>query len=239
MPTTFDIMSGPEREYWVQNSQKSLEKVERSLVSKYLTDKESRIIEAGTGGGRIAFNLEAIGFQNIDAFDFVPQMIDEANKFALQRSSNVHFHVADATSLAEFESNSYDYALYLQQILSGVPINLVERALEECHRVLKGNGLALFSFMDYDSRKYNKVLDIALNVARLFRGEQTSRQILPRLKIDHKWNYKFLSKGQAIMYWFRRDEIVQLLEKAGFEIIEVKIKHENNGIYIACRKIKR
>ena len=57
---------------------KHLIKAEEYFISKYLLNKSYTILEAGTGGGRISFELEALGFKNIKAFDIVPEMIEYA-----------------------------------------------------------------------------------------------------------------------------------------------------------------
>ena len=55
---------------------------ETTLINKYLTDINKSVLEAGTGGGRISFHIEKIGFQKISAFDFAPNMIKRAKETA-------------------------------------------------------------------------------------------------------------------------------------------------------------
>lgn len=84
------------------------------FIKKYLTQKTGKVIEAGTGGGRIAFYIGQMGFNQIDAFDYVPQMIEYANKNLKDKNLNIKFIVADATNLSDFGRDTYDYLIYLQ-----------------------------------------------------------------------------------------------------------------------------
>jgi ubiquinone/menaquinone biosynthesis C-methylase UbiE len=89
---------------WV--TREELIPAEEWLLSKYLSDKSKNVLEAGTGGGRIAFQIERMGFNNITAFDFVSSMIEFASSKARKLGSSIIFKTLDASNLSVLEDNS-------------------------------------------------------------------------------------------------------------------------------------
>ncbi len=202
---------------------------EAYLVKKYIRDHGS-LIEAGTGGGRISLEIDReFNNVNIVAFDFVEDMIRSAKK----RSNKIDFRVLDASDLSDFEDESFDFAVYLQQIVSLVPEALIPKVLDESYRILKKDGVILFSFLYYHGRKINPLLNFIVNMIRSARGEVWERQRLPWLKLGGKVNMRLFNKDQATIYWFEEDEIKTILENIGFKILEVK---KDNMLYVVCRK---
>jgi ribonucleotide monophosphatase NagD (HAD superfamily) len=53
------------------------------------------------------------------------------------------------------------------------------------------------------------------------------------LKLGGRANLKLFSKDQATTYWFEENEVREVLEKIGFQILEVK---KDNMLYVVCRK---
>jgi ubiquinone/menaquinone biosynthesis C-methylase UbiE len=226
-------------------NRKHLIEAEKHLISKYLLNKSNSILEAGTGGGRISFELEELGFNNIQAFDYIPEMIDHAKKRVIETKSSIQFDVLDATNLTKYEDNSFDYAIYLQQVLCFISDeNAFKNALKESYRVTKPKGLVIYSFLDMDSRPYNGTLSFIVNFLRLLRGEKRQKQHLPWLKINNKFNYKLLFKNQPTNYWVKKEDILLELEKIGFEIIEAnntnqlfnKTSDRKGMLYVVCQK---
>lgn len=218
---------------------------EEYLLSKYFKDKNKKIIEAGTGGGRLSYYLENKGFTDITAFDIVPEMIFYAKEKALKENSKIKFHILDATELGDFPENTFDYLMYLQQVLCFIP-NEKEflKSLEESYRISKDGAIIIYSFLDITSRPYNKILLKILNVLRFIRGEKRSNNLLPWMKINNKFNFKLLNKNQPLNYWVNKEKIVNELRKIGFKIVESKNANEllNNSskhkgmLYIVCKK---
>jgi len=218
---------------------------ETYFIKKYLTQKTGKVIEAGTGGGRIAFYIGQMGFNQIDAFDYVPQMIEYATKNAKDKNLDIKFKVADATNLSDFASNTYDYLIYLQQVLCFIEDEqLFHNALNEAYRIAKKDSITLFSFLDYHSRTLNIPLRMLLNILRRLRNEPIPDNYLPWLKINSSFNRKLLSKNQALTYWVKREEILMELNKIGFKVLEVKnasqintdAKQRKGMLYVVCTK---
>lgn len=232
------IYANEEIESWVDRS--GLIEQEKYLVSKYLQNK-GKLIEAGTGGGRISLEIKKeYDKLEIMAFDFVKEMIENAKI----KSDKISFEVADASDLSFIEDESFDFAVYLQQIVSLVPYSLMSLVLSESFRILKKDGLIIFSFLYFDGRAINPFLSSLINTIRVIRGEKYQQGSLPWLKLSGKPNYKLFGKNQAMTYWFKKEEILEILKKTGFKIIEVTtskeiLKHLSGAdgmLYIVCKK---
>ncbi len=239
-----EIYSKQEFKSWADRASGELIPAEKYLISKYLKNPGGRVIEAGTGGGRIAFNIESLGFPQITAFDYVPDMIEAAELNKQRRQSKIKLLVLDAANLESIDNDSFDYLIYLQQVVCFIPDDLREQAIKESYRIAKDGAISIFSFLLWEGRILNTALSYILNTLRFFRGEPVSLQTLPWLKFNNKFNRAFLKKGQATNYWFRRDEIISLLIRTGYTILENKTAgeilnsdHRNSKmLYVVCRK---
>jgi ubiquinone/menaquinone biosynthesis C-methylase UbiE len=219
---------------------------ETTLINKYLTDINKSVLEAGTGGGRISFHIEKIGFQKISAFDFAPNMIKRAKETATTNKSNIDFRILDASNLNQFDDNTFEYLIYLQQVLCFIDNEeQFLTSLKEAYRIAKKDGIIIFSFLDFDSRNFNSILSFILSILRSLRKEDISKQYIPWLKINNRINWKLFNKNQPVTYWVKRDQIVSILKKIGFSILEVNNanqlvdhndKKRNGMLYIVCQK---
>jgi len=223
---------------WIDRS--GLIEQEKYLIDKYLENR-GKLIEAGTGGGRIALEIEK-EHDNLEivAFDFVKEMIENAKI----KSDRINFEVADASDLSFLRDESFDFAIYLQQIVSLVPYPLMPLVLSEAFRILKRDGLIIFSFLYFEGRGINPFLSFIINIIRVIRGEKYQYGSLPWLKLSGKPNYKLFGKNQAMTYWFKKEEIIARLENTGFKIIEVttskqiekRLSGADGMLYVVCKK---
>lgn len=216
---------------------------EALMLQKYLTDTSGSVVEAGAGGGRLTFFIEQLGFEDVTGFDIVPDMMEFAQKESEKRGSKVKFKTGDASDLHIFDDETFDYLVYIQQVLCFVPKELFYTSLQETYRIAKKGSTTLFTFLDYESRGYNPLLSGIANFLRKMRGEEVSKHHLPWLKLnDTQINWKLFGKNQPSVYWVRRKEILQQLEEIGFSIIEVengnKIHKKGNkgALYVVCKK---
>lgn len=226
--SNFD-MYATKQTHWggAEIAEKGLNAGELFLFQKYLVGKRGRILEGGAGSGNLSFHAETMGDFEIDAFDFVPQFIQNAKRYQKARHSQVRFFVADATSLDAIPDNAYDYEIYLGQVLSFVPAGQIDQAIGECYRKLKKDGILLLSLLNYDGRRINKPLSFLLKLIRAFRGEsEVSVQELPWLHADRRFNFHFLKKGCATNHWFFRSEAIRRFENQGFHLVECKTGKE-------------
>ena len=224
----------------VWSNKEELLPIEKYFLEKYLINKKGKVIEAGTGGGRIIFEIEKLGFSNLEAFDYVEKMISFCNKKKNYLNSSINFKNQDATNLISYEEKEFDYLIYLQQVLCFIDIDALPLALKEAYRIGKQDSIYLYSFLNWNSKIYNPILSIIVNLFRILRGEKTSKYKLPWLILDNKFNWKLLNKNQPQTIWFKEKQIIDILKKNEFSIVELKINVDNsdkNGhIHIACKK---
>lgn len=200
---------------------KNLIPEEKFLFDRYL-NKLGRTVEAGTGGGRIPFELRALGFESLYGFDYVPRLIEAAKK--KDTMSSIHFDVQDAVSL-DYEDDFFDQIVYLQQIIC----TLVDEdsrfaALREAYRILKPQGTALFSFLSFEARRRSVLYLPYLIWLKGFRAVTRSTrplQHLPWLKLGGRFNLHSLIDRGPYVYWYKLDEAVRDLESLGFRIVAV------------------
>ena len=106
-----DLYSGVEFSTWLDLQE--LLSAEKQLIKTYLKP-DLATVEAGTNGGRILLNMQALGFKNLAGFDYVPELIDRAIERNPDRS--IDFQVQDAVGL-DYSDASFDQIIYLQQII--------------------------------------------------------------------------------------------------------------------------
>lgn len=199
---------------------------EKFLIEKYL-DRNLKTVEAGTAGGRILFEMSALGFRSLFGFDYVPGFIEAAR--GKDRLSRIQFDVQDAVSLT-YDDGSFDQIIYLQQILSMMesePARL--SALREAFRILKPGGTALLSFLSFEARSQSRIYAPYLMYLRLLRGLRGSTQRIqyqPWLKLGGKLNWAALVDQQPYVYWYRLQEIAEFLRATGFVLVGVGSSHQ-------------
>lgn len=212
-----DLYNGVEFSTWLD-----LEKLwpeEEYLIKKYLNLDHS-VVEAGVNGGRILLRLQKLGFTNLAGYDYIPELIAKA----IERDPNrtIDFQVQDAIELA-YPDCKFDRIIYLQQITC-----LIEdrehrlKALRESYRILKQDGVGLFSFLSFESRSSRSIYTIYfkyLTFLRKLRGEDLSIQYIPWLKLGGKFNFNALLDRPPYTYWYQVTEIYELLKSVGFDIV--------------------
>lgn len=210
------VYSTVEFESWAHRS--SLILAEEFLINKYL-DKKGKTLEAGTGGGRIILELQSLGYESLYGFDYVPEFIDQAK--SRDKSNTINFAVQNATNL-NYEIDFFDNLIYLQQVICFIEEDsLRKKAIEEAYRILKPGGTALFSFLSYEARITNKMYSMYmkyLKILRKMKGSDHKLQYLPWLKLGNKPNIMAIIDKGPYVYWYKLEEIEQILKEAGFII---------------------
>jgi SAM-dependent methyltransferase len=75
---------------------------ERILIERFFPDRTAPLLEAGCGAGRVTLGLCHLGYQNITAFDFAEELLDQARHLAAEQGvTTIRFLHADATRLSE------------------------------------------------------------------------------------------------------------------------------------------
>jgi SAM-dependent methyltransferase len=202
---------------------------EKYLFDNYL-DKHGRTIEAGTGGGRILFELRSRGFTSLYGYDYVPRLIAAAKQ--KDSAGSIQFEVQDAVALT-YVDNYFDQILYLQQIICTIADNDARfHALKEAHRILKPGGVALISFLSFEARRKSLLYAPYILYLRLLRSIKRSKeplQRMPWLKLGGKFNWRSLLDFGPYVYWYQADEAVADLERAGFRVTALGSSHQLCG----------
>jgi len=125
-------------------------------IIRRLFQPGDRILELGTGAGRIAFGMEEIGYQHIMAVDLSKEMVAEARRLAGALESRVVFQVADARKLS-FPDASFDGAIFGFNGLMQIPgrRNRVA-ALKEIRRVLRPGAWFVFTTHDRNNPRHEE-----------------------------------------------------------------------------------
>ncbi|GAA4282102.1 class I SAM-dependent methyltransferase [Gaetbulibacter aestuarii] len=216
--------------------------VEKYLFENYLENSELSVLEAGTGAGVLSFCLEKkFGFKNITAFDIIPKMIKKAQDKAKKQKSNIKFMVANACHLQSLKSGQFDYLIYLGQILSMVPEEQLNLALEEAYRLGSKNSTYFFSFLDWGSRWYNPILSFNINLARLLTGRPIKKYYIPEIKYKGSINWHFYENEQHALLWCKKDRIIRKLKLAGFNVKKIYYESDitnkkGTAFYFVCNK---
>jgi ubiquinone/menaquinone biosynthesis C-methylase UbiE len=239
MLTNKDVFSNLDFDTWAYL--KNLNHTEEFLLGKYL-NKNAKTLEAGTGGGRIILGMKKLGFTSLSAFDYVPELIEEAKK--KDTTASISFSVEDATAL-NYQDEDFEQIVYLQQILCCMEDESARlNAFKEAYRILKNGGTAVFSFLSIEdrmSKPFYTAFIVYLRLLRLMGNSKTSLQYIPWLKYKGKPNLGALLDKKPYMYWYKLEEAYNYLEKANFKIIAMGSDFQVNqgDMYTSLADLKR
>lgn len=230
---------------WKTYGNKPLSERERLLIDEYIVKEFHKnghlnILDAGTGSGRISFRIKENADVDIDAFDFIPSFIEQAEITKRQKGAKINFFVRNAVDLSGLTDNGYDVLVYFQQLLSFIPREQLCNALSECTRLCKPGGLFLLSYANYDNRRIDLPLSFLLTIVRFFRKDALSKQELPYLHTNNKKgkriiNLSYFGCNQGLIYWFRNGELEDAIEAVGFEVIR-SLDENKRIVFLVCKK---
>jgi hypothetical protein len=217
---------------------------EKYIFKNYLSSS-LKTIEAGTGGGRISFYLEKeMNFDDIIAFDLVPQLIERCEQRAIDWNSKVKFIIADVSNLNGFNNIKFDNILYTGQVLSMLPEQNLQEALLEAHKLGHEDSSYIFTFMDWDTRWYNFILSLALNSVRFLKNIKMQWYYIPEVRQNNRLNQDFFNKNGHSILWIKTKHAKKRIEDAGFTIKSCYSENQfgrtraGAAIFFVCSKNK-
>ena len=120
---------------------------EEIILTRLFKRKDS-LLELGCGVGRVAIGLYKLGYRNVLATDYAPNMIKQARILASAQDYAIPFSVCDATEL-EFEDNCFDGIIFAFNGLMQIPYAAKrEQSLSGILRVLRPGGYFVFTTHD-------------------------------------------------------------------------------------------
>jgi SAM-dependent methyltransferase len=188
---------------------------ERTLIERYFTDPTSPLLEAGCGAGRATLGLWDAGYQNLTAFDFATELLDQARSLAAARAAAaIRFVHADATALIKCHpigDTAYGGALFLFNGLMQIPGRENRRtALRGLHELCRPGAPLLFTTHDREQNQVERAL-WRLEALRWERGEQD-----PRLLEFGDRYFEEAGTGRTFMHLPDRAEILADLAATGW-----------------------
>jgi len=172
------------------------------VVSEFLQDKKGKIIDLGCGSGRNMIKNNDIEYY---AVDFSSKQLENAGKYARDENVNAKFFKLSADDLLEFENEMFDYGLFISTLHCLESEEKRKNALQEFYRILKKGAESLISVWNSEDARFNK------------------------LKGDIYMDWKDKSKSYMRYYYlYDKDEFLDLLRHAGFEVLEVYSVREHD-----------
>lgn len=190
---------------------------EFDFLAKYLKQGD-KVLDCGCGNARLFGFLKSknINYTGIDNSE-------ELIKLAREKNPQINFQITDQLSLP-LTSNTFDQVWNIAAFHHIPSKKLREKALKEMLRVLKPNGYLVITVWNLWQEKY--LWDVLKSMLKnIFLQEYDINDV-------------FIPWGRqkpALRYYhaFTKNEIKELLENAGFKIVE---KLLTNNICFICQK---
>jgi len=185
---------------------------------KHIKDKNI-VADIGCGNGRFYEFLKKHKTTKYIGIDNNKKLLEKAKK-----EQDAKFIKGDILKIP-LKKESVNVALEIASLHHIPSAKLRKKAVKEANRILKKNGIFIVSVWNLFQPKYKKYIRKAFIKSFLTLGKYDPRDtFIPWAK-----------KTERYYYAFKENELQELLEKYGFEILE---KEKNNNIVFICRKKK-
>ena len=206
-----------------------LTSVETTIASKYLNQNQ-KILEVGCGTGRVSGVLRKEFNFNVYSTDIVKEMLNTGIEIGNLEAEKT-FH-ADAGKHIPADDASFDVVWFTFNGIDFLyPLENRKKFLEEAKRVLKNGGYLIISShtksIYYNFKSKYRLYVLLINIFRR-RYWKESYMFAP-----HK------GQGWLLYYCADTENNIRLIEKQGFEIIDVVSKYVPNGTIQNLNKVNR
>jgi len=167
-------------------------------VEDFLKNKKGLIIDLGCGTGRNMVKNENVVYYGVD---FSGEQIENGKKIVKEKGINAKFFKMNAYDLDKniFKNEMFDCGLFIATLHCIDDKKKRENALEEFYRVLKKGREGLISVWNSSDARFNGLIG----------------DIYMSWKKDGKEYYRYY-------YLYSEEELINLLEKTGFKVLEIK-----------------
>lgn len=115
-----------------------------------------RVLDVGCGTGRIVNGLEKLGYTNLYAIDNVPAMIKAAIDTNCS-NSKIKFNISNIVTECLFEDEFFDLIIFgYNGLMSICGVENRKKAINNITKMLKKNGIFIFTFLELIIAKTNK-----------------------------------------------------------------------------------
>ena len=174
--------------FWDELEKKPFDQMILNWFAAQIPQGET-VLEIGAGPGEVSGYLAHLGTKSLGT-DISERMIENARKYFPQ----VQFEVQDFFRLS-YEDDTFFEVVGFYAIVNLMPEE-VRLVLAEVKRVLKRNGIFLFSFHIYEGEEKTEV------------GNFLSRDA-----------------NELTFYYFKVDDVKEMVENAGYQIVDILIRY--------------
>lgn len=215
--------SSNEFRYWAKKAQSPLKNYEEVLLDNLLrADTEKRILEAGTGAGRVSAFLQKNNQKLIiDAFDSSKLLLDVAKKE--NSKYGINFFYDDITKLKNIPKGiKYDYAIYLGQVISFVDLENQKIALKKLLKYLKKDGILYISLCNHNTSIFIYIRNLITIIIKTLFTFKYDFHLIPRFRVT---GTKF-TLSRDFSWWHNRKTVIKLFEDSGFNINKLYLRKD-------------
>jgi SAM-dependent methyltransferase len=185
------------------------------------------VLDLGVGTGRTTLFLEPLA-RRYEGLDFSPVMVD----YVRRQMPRVSVHLGDIRDLSAFGNASFDFVFGPNNVISAVSHSDRLRTIAEAHRVLRGDGLFVFSShnLGYRDAHAGPRLRLQRNPVSMARNVVAfGRSLVNDARIRH---HRFVGEAYELIndeghefgllhYYVRRAVADAQLQEAGFRLLDV------------------
>lgn len=186
--------------------------ITKKLFDKFIINK-SKIVDIGGGPGKYSFYLRNIG-HDVTLVDLSLESINFAKNKAMELNLNLTDYIhANVLDLKFIKDNSFDIILCmgpLYHILNKVD---QKRAINECLRILKPDGIIFISFVT----KFAQAISLILHNPDKIKNWRSYFENV----IETGKNYGNIDKNFTDSFFFHPNEIEDLMKQFPIEKLEI------------------